>query len=56
MTESKMIFPNDSIDPWNTPGSHKRCQCRYAAAFTEGNAVINIQRDTKINHFVNLLV
>lgn len=47
MTESKIILPNDSIDPWNTLGVIKDVSADLPAVFIEGNAVINIQRDTK---------
>ena len=47
MTESKIIFPNDSIDLWNTLGVIKDVNADLPAVFIEGNAVINIQRDTK---------
>lgn len=42
-----MIFPNDSIDPWDTLGVIKDVSADMPAVFTEGNAVINIQRDAK---------
>ena len=47
MTESKIIFLNDSIDPWNTLGVIKDVSADLPAVFIKGNAVINIQRDTK---------
>lgn len=47
MTESKIIFLNDSIDPWNTLEVIKDVSADLPDVFIEGNAIINIQRDTK---------
>ena len=47
MTESKIIFPNDSIDPGNTLGVIKDVSADLPAVYIEGNTVMNIQRDTE---------
>lgn len=49
MTESKIIFPNDFTDLWNTGVDIKVVSEDLPAVYIEGNTVMNTQGDTEKN-------